>query len=151
MLRNGFALFTSLMFLTVFSVAAQTSSNVEVSNPQFVYDINNKFVFRYANSTSDSRAPFTTEVVQELSALFRNNGAKKITRVFWEFIVYKNSTRTKIKYIYNFKNKTEILPDNEIRLSQTGRFWGNSECMEAKIFRVEYSDETVWEGARTKN
>ncbi len=151
MLRNKFMMLSVLIFSSVFCVSAQTASDVSVSNPQFIYDVNRKFNFISANWTSSDRAPFGVEVVQEISAVFRNNSAKTIKRISWEFITYKDAAKTKIQYIYTSRHKTELLPDTEIRLSKTGRFWGNSAFLEAKVFRIEYADGTFWDGTKTKN
>lgn len=80
-LRNKITILTAMLFLAIISVKTQTTSGLEISNPQFIYDINSRFNFRSANSTSSNRAPFTAEVVQEISALFRNTGSESIKRV----------------------------------------------------------------------
>jgi hypothetical protein len=143
-------LLVMMLFSMIGGVAAQTSANVEVSDPQFVWDVNRKFNFQRANS-SNPRAPLSPDPVQEISASFRNTGTKTIKKISWEFITHKADAPTKIEYVHTVNSKREIAPGETVRLSKTGIFWGRSVNLEARVFRIEYADGTVWEDARTKN
>jgi hypothetical protein len=140
-----------LVFSTFISISAQTGSGLEVSKPEFIYDVNARFKPKTGDPTLNNRAPFWTEVVQEISALFRNTGTKTVKKVSWQFIIYQNHARTEIRGIYNFKNSAEILPGSSLRLSKDGRFEKSSRFNEVNVFRVEYTDGTIWEGPKTKN
>lgn len=144
---------TLAMFLLTLPVGAfaQTPPDLEVSNPQLNWNVNQKFKVTYSGvSTTSERSPFSVDPVQEISATFRNTGTKAIKRVLWEFINYKDETQTKISRLYTVKSKTEILPGESVRLNKIGVFWGGW-ASKAKVFRIEYADGTVWEGTRTKN
>jgi hypothetical protein len=151
-MRNKFTLLLLTAFLTIIvsAAGAQTNSGLEVSNPRLIYDINRKVNFRTENSTSSNLNPLTTEIVQEISALFRNTGTKSIKQISWQYIGYKDASRTEIKFVYTSKNTTVIAPGDAARLNKIGRFWGRSSYMEARVFRVEYADGTIWEVAKIK-
>lgn len=153
LLRNKISILTLTAFLVIMSVsaAAQTPPDLEISDPQFVWNVNSKFVIRTANSTSSELTPLTMEMVQEISALFRNTGTKTIKRVSWQYIGYEDVARTKIWFAYTSRNKTTILPGDEVRLNKLGSYTGRARAVEAKIFRIEYADGTIWEGEKTKN
>ena len=150
-MRNKIMILAAVVFLTAIYGAAQTPASVEFSDPKIVWDADRKFNIQYPNSPSSSRAPFTTEVVQEISALFRNTGSRTITKISWEFITRKADSPTKIEYVYTVSSKTNIAPGETVRLSKTGIFWGRSVSLEARAVRVEYADGTVWQGTKTKN
>jgi hypothetical protein len=132
------------------TVVAQQYANLEVSNPQFVYDVNSNFNLRTANSTTSKLAPVTMGVYQEVSALFRNTGSKSIKSTLWEFIFYEDAMRTKVERVYTSRSKTIISPGEMIRLKKVGRLSDHTQYQEAKVVRIEYEDGTIWEGVKTK-
>lgn len=140
------------LFLLILPVvaAAQTPSDLEVSDPQNAWNIYSKWNFRYANSSAGDVNPFTVQPTQAISALFRNTGTKSIKKVSWQFIGYKDAAQMKIKFLYTVKNKTEILPGDSLRLRSVGVYPDYSLHTQAKIFRIEYADGSVWEGTRAK-
>ena len=142
--------------LTVFlltagvSISAQTANELTVSDARWVYDVNRRFNFHSANSTSSKLAPFTASVLQEVSALFHNDGNKTIKSVRWEFVVYKDALKTKVKRVYTSQNKTNILPGESVRLSKVGLLYDSSQYQEARPIGIEYVDGTSWKGKTTK-
>lgn len=151
-MRNKIILLTAILFSMVAGVAAQTAAdNVEVSNPKFVWNIYSKYNVGLANMNSGNRAALSFDPLQEISANFRNNAAKTIKKVSWEFITHKINAPTEIEYVYSVNSNREIAPGETVRLSKTGVFWGTGINVEARVFRIEYADGTVWEGTKTKN
>jgi len=140
-----------MIFSMIIGVSAQTAANVEVSDPQFVWNVYSKYNIGTANSTSSNRAALSFDPVQEISAGFRNTGTKAIQKISWEFITHKVGEPKKIEYVYTVNSKRAIAPSETVRLSKTGVFWGRGVNLEARVVRVEYADGSVWEGARTKN
>lgn len=129
----------------------QTAPDLEVSDPQWVYDVNRKFNIHSRNGSSNKRSPVTTPVVQEISALFRNTGEKTVAEVGWEFIVYSDEDFDRIKRIYRVRSEKEIAPEETVRLAGTGIFRERSPYRKVNVYRIEYTDGTVWEGDRTKD
>lgn len=141
----------TLFFLSVASSAmAQSFADLIISDARWVYDVNRNFNFHSANSTSSKLSPFTVSVLQEVFAVFHNKGNKSIKKVAWEFIVYQDELKTKIKRIYTSRNKAEISPGESVRLSKVGLLYDNSQYQEVKVYQIEYADETIWNGDRTK-
>ncbi len=131
-------------------ISAQTSNDLNVSDARWVYDVNRNFNFHSANSTSSKLSPFNAPVLQEVSALFHNQGNKTVKKVGWEFVVYEDALKTKIKRIYISHDKTDILPGESVRLNKVGLLYDSSQYQEAKVVSIEYADGTSWKGKKTK-
>lgn len=141
----------TLFFHCVSQTSAQMPPNLEISKAKFVYDVNSKLNIYAGNSTSSQRAPFTTDIVQEISALFRNVGNKTIEEVKWEFVIYKDAEYRKVDHVYTVKNKETILPNETVKLRKLGRFFEYSQYLKANVLFIEYADGTIWEGVKTKD
>ena len=133
------------------SISAQASNELRVSDARWTYDVNRRFNINSANSTSSKLAPFTTSVLQEVSALFHNDGNKTIKSVRWEFVVYKDALKTKVKRVYTSQTRTNILPGASVRLSKVGLLYDSSQYQEARAIGIEYVDGTNWKGKKTKS
>lgn len=141
----------SILVLSV-SVKAQTAPDLEVSEPQFVYDVNRNFELRAPSERRVSPAStVTSSPVQQLSALFRNTGAKSVKAVTWEYLIFKDAQDTEPLHIYTTRSKTMLLPGQAARLDKTGYQLKNSQHMKARVTRIEYTDGTIWQGAKTKS
>ena len=152
-LRNGMAFLATISLSLIISVTAvaQQSANLEVSNPQFVDDVNRKLnVYNTNGSTASKLAPIVMGVYQEAAALFRNTGSKPIKGVVWEFISYKDAARTKVQSIVTSRSKSVISPGESVRLSKVGRLLNHTQFNEAKVVSIEYEDGTIWKGTKTK-
>ena len=133
------------------SVQAQDAPDLEVSGPRFVYDVNKNLELR---APSEQRVSPSTTVtgspVQQVSALFRNTGTKSIKAVTWEYLIFKDEQPTQLQHVYTTHSKTAILPGQSVRLDKTGYQLKNSQYMKARVTRIEYTDGTFWQGAKTK-
>ena len=125
---------------------AQNSSDVEVSAPQWTYDVNQKLQLKgdYKRLPAPSLSP-----IQAVSATFRNVGGKPVKSLTWEYVVYEDSDPTKVVRIYKFRNKTLLRPGESERLSKEGLNIQHRRNVEARVIKVEYVDGTVWRRART--
>lgn len=151
-MRKKIILLTAIVFSMVAVAAAQTAVNsVEVSNPKFVWNIYGGYNIGQSPSISGSRAGLSFDPLQEISADFRNSGAKAIKKISWEFIAHKIDDPAKIEYVYTVNSNRAIAPGETVRLNKTGVFWARGSNLQARVFRVEYADGSVWEGTKTKN
>ena len=147
---NKIATLTVFLLIAGVSISAQTLNVLSVSDARWVYDVNRKFNFYSANLTSSELSPFNAPVLQEVSALFHNQGNKTIKSVRWEFVVFEDALKTEIKRIYTSHNKTDILPDKSVRLNKVGLLYESSQYQEARVVGIEYADGTFWKGTKTK-
>lgn len=141
-----------LMLALPVSVQAQSAPDLEVSDLQFVYDVNANFQLRAA-PTEKRAAPATTVTsspIQQVSALFRNTGAKPVKAVTWEYLIFKDAQDTQPLHVYTTRSKTMLLPGQAARLDKTGYQLKNTQYMKARVTRIEYTDGTIWQGAKTK-
>ena len=150
-MRHKIILLTIIVFSMIAGVSAQTVADVEVSDPKFVWNIYSKYNVGTPNPASRDRAALSFDPLQEISAGFRNTGIKPIKKISWEFITHKVDAPTEIEYVYTASSKIDIAPSETVRLSKTGVFLTRGAKPEARVFRIEYADGSLWEGARTKN
>lgn len=152
-MRNKIVLLTAIVFSMIAGVSAQTAAgNVAVSDPKFVYNIYGRYnIGLPGNPPQESRAGLSFDPLQEISASFRNTGGKTIKKISWEFITRKKDEPTKIEYVYTVHSRQEIAPGETVRLSKTGAFWTRGINPEARVWRIEYADGSIWEGKKTKN
>ena len=149
-MRNKILTLAVIVFSMALGAAAQTA-DVEVSNPKFVWNIYGTYgIGQFSSSPAGSRAGLSFDPLQEISADFRNTGTKTIRKISWEFISHKADNPAKIDYIYSVESKEQIAPGETVRLSKTGVFWGRGVNVQARVFRVEFADGTVWEGTKTR-
>jgi hypothetical protein len=134
------------------SVKAQSAPDLEVVDPQFVYDVNKNLELRA--SSDEPLSPATTVTgspIQQVSALFSNTGTKSIKAVTWEYIIFKDEQETEVLHIYTIRSKTMLLPGESARLDKTGYQLKNSQYMKACVTRIDYADGTIWQRAKTKS
>ena len=124
---------------------AQNPPGIEVSDLRWTHDVNR--VHRLKGSYNRSPAP-SPDFVQEVSAVFRNAGAKAVKSVTWEYVVYEDSDPAKVVRIYKFRSKALLRPGESARLSKEGLNIQHRRRVEARIARVEYTDGTVWQRAK---
>ena len=141
-----------VLLITLFSVRAQDPSVLEVSDPQFTYDVNASLNSRGAYS-GKSPIPATTVAaspVQEVSALFRNKGKKIIKSIAWEYVVFDDAKETNVRHVYRIRSDKTLLPGESVRLGKEGYHLHYSQYRKACVTRIEYKDGTIWQGAQTK-
>ena len=141
-----------VLLITLFSVRAQDPPVLEVSDPQFTYDVNASLNSRGAYS-GKSPIPATTVAaspVQEVSALFRNKGTKIIKSIAWEYVVFDDAKETKVRHVYRIRSDKTLLPGESVRLGKEGYHLHYSQYRKARVTRIEYKDGTIWQGAQTK-
>jgi hypothetical protein len=149
-MRNKIMLLAAIVFSMALGAAAQTA-NVEVSNAKFVWNIYGSYgIGQFSSSPAGSRAGLSFDPLQEISASFRNTGSKTIRKISWEFISHKTDKPNEIDYVYSVESKELIAPGETVRLSKTGAFWARGVNVQARVFRVEYTDGSVWQGTKTK-
>ena len=143
--RTGYMLITvawvSLLIAPALAVA-QDQPDVEVSELQWNHDVNKKHRVRGSFVRSPSPSP---DFMQEVSALFRNTGTKRVTFVSWEYVIYKDSEPTKVERVYKFRSKAPLRPGESARLSKQGFDIQYRRRVEARVVRVEYADGSVWQ------
>ena len=141
-----------VLLITLLSVRAQDPPVLEVSDPQFTYDVNASLNSRGAYS-GKSPIPATTVAaspVQEVSALFRNKGTKIIKSIAWEYVVFDDAKETKVRHVYRIRSDKTLLPGESVRLGKEGYHLHYSQYRKARVTRIEYKDGTIWQGAQTK-
>lgn len=91
----------------------------------------------------------------ELSAVFRNTGAKVITDIFWECLFFRDEQGTEVLLRHKFRDGKRIVPGEELRLKHTSAIGAATEYKAVRIKRVVYADGTEWRaskaGAETHN
>ena len=154
-MQNGLTLIvvSMVLLITLFSVRAQDPPVLEVSDPQFTYDVNASVNSRGAYS-GKSPIPATTVAafpVQEVSALFRNKGTKIIKSVEWEYVVFNDAKETEVKHVYRIRSNKTLLPGESVRLGKQGyRLKFSQYKGKARVIRIKYGDGTIWQGTQTK-
>ena len=119
---------------------AQVRPDVEVSDVQWTHDVNKKHRVRgFVRSPGPS-----PDFMQEVSALFRNTGEKRVNSVSWEYVIYKDSDSTKVERVYKFRSKALLSPGESVRLGKQGFDIQYRRRVEARVVRVEYADGSVW-------
>ena len=146
-MQNRNALIVALMVLLIvpFSVRAQDSPDLEVSDPQFFLDVNVGF-----KKNPIPSPPAVTPRVQEVSALFRNKGTKIIKSVEWEYVVFNDAKETEVKHVYRIRSNKTLLPGESVRLGYEGYHLKYSQYRKARVIRIKYGDGTIWQGTQTK-
>jgi hypothetical protein len=149
-----------LVLIAPISILAQGGSPLEVSDPQVGYDVNSRFNLHTANSTTSARSPLTiTHPIAEVSALFRNTGAKTIKSVTWEFLFFKDLTETELLKIHTSRTRTVLLPGESVRLRKVGyrlepilpiRKVNIAPYKKARVIQIQYADGTIWHGDKTR-
>ena len=136
-----------LLLLSAISVMAQSPADVEVSDPQFVYDANARLDThgRYEDRRAVPLTTVTDSPVQQVSALFRNVGAKPIKSINWEYAVYRDASETDVLRLYSVRSKVSLLPGQALRLARTGYHLKHSQYEKARVTRIEYADGSVWQ------
>ncbi|HEX8457506.1 MAG TPA: hypothetical protein VF656_09430 [Pyrinomonadaceae bacterium] len=150
---NKFFAACLFLFIVPLAIAAQTPSDLEVSDARFIYDVNASVGPSGGYSNSGGGLPATTVTdspVQQVSALFRNTGTRAIKSVAWEYVVYKDASEQEILKVYSVRSNRTILPGASVRLAKEGYHLKHSPHETARVTRIEYADGTVWQGAKTK-
>jgi hypothetical protein len=155
--RHKFLIALVFLFVVPASVVAQGAPGLEASDPRFRYDVNagrDPFM-RVSGMRPFPVTTVTSSPVQEVSALFRNTGAKPIKSVSWEYVIFKDAEQKNILRIHSIRSNRTILPGEAVRLKMEGYHLEgyhlqNSPYEQARVTRVKYADGTVWQGAKTK-
>ncbi|MDQ1592037.1 MAG: hypothetical protein QOG71_2664 [Pyrinomonadaceae bacterium] len=150
--RNRLVAAWAFLFVVPISVSAQSAPDVSVSDARFTYNVN-QGVDPLDSAPGKRASPstiVTSSPVQQVSALFRNAGAKTIKSVSWEYVVFKDAGEREIVEVYAVNSERTILPGESVRLKKEGYHLKNSPHVTARVTRIKYADETEWRGARTK-
>ncbi len=150
--RNVLIVALMVLLITPFSVRAQDPPDLEVSDPQFTYDVNTRLNSRgaYSGKNPVPATTVATSPVQEVSALFRNKGTKIIKSVAWEYVVFDDPKETKVQHVYRIRSDETLLPGESVRLGKEGYHLHYSQYRKARVTRIEYADGKIWQGAQTK-
>lgn len=124
------------------SVIAQKTPDVEVTDVQWTIDVNSRQRLKGNYSSSPQASP---DFIQEVSAIFRNVGAKTVKSVTWEYVAYEDSNPSKKARAYKFRSKSLLHPGESMRLSKQGLNIQHRKHVEVHIVRIEYDDGTVWQ------
>ena len=116
-----------------------------MTDVQWVHDVNRKNRLRGYYRRSPEPSP---DFVQEVSAVFRNVGARPVKSVKWEYVVYEDSDPAKVARVYDFSSKALLRPGESARVRKQGLGIQYRKHVEVRVVRVEYADGTVWQ--RTK-
>jgi hypothetical protein len=130
------------VLLVVPAAAAQGAPDVEVSGLSWTRDVNRGLRLKAYHAHSPAPSP---DFVQEVSAVFRNVGAKDVKSVTWEYVVYEDSDAARGARVYKFRSKAPLRPGASARLSKQGLDIWHGRRVEARVTRVEYADGTVWQ------
>ena len=95
----------------------------------------------------------TAQVVtrNETYALVKNVGTKTTKAVEWEYIFFSDAADQKELKRYKFRNKIKIAPGETKFLSKDVDDEAVSIRQKVHIIRIEYTDNTVWERAKSKS
>lgn len=151
-IRNMLIVPSLILLIAPFSVLGQTPPDLEVSDPQFTYDVNATFNSRIASSGRQGM-PATTVTdspVQQVSALFRNVGTKIVKSIEWEYIVFSDAKDAEVRHVHRIRNDKTLLPGETMRLEKTGYRLHHSQYKKARVTRIKYADGTIWQSTRTK-
>jgi hypothetical protein len=139
-----FATWVSL-FAAPAPAAAQNAPDVEVSDLQWTYDVNRDGRLKGYYQRPPVASP---DPVQRVAATFRNNGAKPVKAVTWEYVAYSDSDPSRVVRVYKFDGKARLRPGESARLSEQGLNIQHRRRVEARVVGVEYEDGTVWRRAK---
>lgn len=146
------ASFAVLLFAGV-TASAQSAHGLEVSEPQWRY-LSGRESGDYKPSFASDRVDASTAALStgthEVSALFRNTGAKTVKSVVWEYVFFKDTAQTEVKRKHTFRDRKRISPGESLRSKRwlvTPREHGLVYDA-ARVVRVEYEDGTVWQAAK---
>lgn len=148
--RNACKLFVACIVLLVACVpvmAQEGAPGVEVSDFQNTYTpawSSRRGVMRDAQASDLSGRPASFE----LSAVFRNTGAKAITSISWECLFYRDERQTEVMLRHKFRDDKRIMPGEEVRLKHTSARGAATDYKGVRITRVVYADGAVWEAAK---
>jgi hypothetical protein len=152
--RSGYVLTIAWLILLVVPsyVAAQEPPDLVVSDPQFTYDVNAKLDLKggYKGKSPGPMTTVTDSPVQRVSALFRNQGAKVIKSVVWEYVVFEDAEQTKVLHVYSIRSKRTIPAGEAVRLGKEGYHLEDTKYRKARVTRIEYKDGTTWLSTRAK-
>jgi hypothetical protein len=87
----------------------------------------------------------------ETYALVKNVGTKTTKAVEWEYIFFSDADDQKELKRYKFRNKIKIAPGETKFLSKDVDGRAVSKRQKVHIIRVEYTDNSVWERAKSKS
>ncbi len=84
----------------------------------------------------------------ELSAVFRNTGARAITSVSWECLFFADEQQTDLMLRHKYRDGKRILPGAQVRLKHDSLKGAATKYKVVRITRVVYDDGTVWRPAK---
>ena len=149
--QTGSIFVATLIFLcaTSIPIVAQNPPDLEVSDPQFIYDVNTRF----SRSAFDGKDGFPSTIVtdspvQRVSALFRNRGSKPIKSVSWEYITFKDAEEKEVWRVSSVRSNTRILPGESVRLGKEGYHLPDSQYKRIRVTHIESADGTIWQGTK---
>jgi hypothetical protein len=87
----------------------------------------------------------------ELSAVFRNIGAKVITSVSWECLFFSDAQQTQVMLRQKLRDAKRIAPGDEARLKRSSQTGAATAYKAVRITRVVYADGTVWQATKAGN
>jgi hypothetical protein len=99
------------------------------------------------------RGATTAQVVtrNETYALVKNVGTRTTKAVEWEYIFFSDADDQKELKRYKFRNKIKIAPGETKFLSKDVDDRAVSKRQKVHIIRIEYTDNSVWERAKSKS
>jgi hypothetical protein len=99
------------------------------------------------------RGTTTKQVVtrKETYALVKNVGTKTTKAVEWEYIFFSDADDQKELKRYKFRNKIKIAPGETKFLSKDVDDRAISKRQKTHIIRIEFTDNSVWERAKSKS
>lgn len=129
-------------------LVAQSAPGLEVSNFQSRYVP----AWGTRNGMSDPVSDVNyTPARFELSAVFRNTGAKVITSVSWECLFFSDAQQTEVMLKHKFRDAKRIAPGEEARLKRVSQRGAATAYKTVRITRVVYADGAVWQATKAGN
>ena len=155
-MRNGMMLVAAaLTLLCVCAPAsAQSPHGLEVSDARWKYlTAREESNFPQSRSSIGPSMNFSTATVatHHVSALFRNAGAKTVKSLTWEYVFFKDATRTRMLRNYKFRSGKKLRPGESARLEAWSLKPRASEYEAVRVVRVEYEDGTSWRSPKAEN
>ena len=136
-----------VLLATGVSVMAQGVPDLEVSDFQSRYIpewSSRRGVMRDGEASDLSGRPASFE----LSAVFRNTGAKVVTSISWQCLFFRDEQRTEVMLRHKFRDGKRIVPGAESRLKHAAASGAATEYKAVRITRVVYADGTVWRASK---
>lgn len=132
-----------VLLAAAFTALAQSAPRLEVS------DFQSQYVRTWSPNKRDPSSDVNYQPASfELSAVFRNTGAKVITSVSWECLFFKDAQQTKVMLRHKFRDGKRIAPGEEARLKRASQRGAATEYKAVRITRVVYADGTVWQATK---